>query len=292
MRINWYPGHMKKSIDKIKESLKLVDIVAEIVDARIPFSSRNPLIDNVISNKPRLIILNKVDMANPIETKKWVQYFNDQAIKVVEYNSTKDRSTKKIYNEAKSILKDLFDRRAEKNIDNKTIKMMVVGIPNVGKSTFINNLSNRKGAKVGNRPGVTKSNQWIKTDSDLLLLDTPGVLWSKLDLYDNARNLAFTGSIKDEVLEIEDLTFEFIKKLKDLDPAALEDRYKVDTKQETLEIMDQIAIKTGSMLRGQEIDYFKVSNIILDDFRKLRLGRITLESADDIEMMIDKSIKK
>lgn|SRR5574344_2467510 len=292
MRINWYPGHMKKSIDKIKESLKLVDIVAEIVDARIPFSSRNPLIDNVISNKPRLIILNKVDMANPIETKKWVQYFNDQAIKVVEYNSTKDRSTKKIYNEAKSILKDLFDRRAEKNIDNKTIKMMVVGIPNVGKSTFINNLSNRKGTKVGNRPGVTKSNQWIKTDSDLLLLDTPGVLWPKLDLYDNARNLAFTGSIKDEVLEIEDLTFEFIKKLKDLDPAALEDRYKVDTKQETLEIMDQIAIKTGSMLRGQEIDYFKVSNIILDDFRKLRLGRITLESADDIDMMIDKSIKK
>lgn len=292
MRINWYPGHMKKSIDKIKESLKLVDIVAEIVDARIPFSSRNPLIDNVISNKPRLIILNKVDMANPIETKKWVQYFNDQAIKVVEYNSTKDRSTKKIYNEAKSILKDLFDRRAEKNIDNKTIKMMVVGIPNVGKSTFINNLSNRKGAKVGNRPGVTKSNQWIKTDSDLLLLDTPGVLWPKLDLYDNARNLAFTGSIKDEVLEIEDLTFEFIKKLKDLDPAALEGRYKVDTNQEPLEIMDQIAIKTGSMLRGQEIDYFKVSNIILDDFRKLRLGRITLESADDIDMMIDKSIKK
>lgn len=292
MRINWYPGHMKKSIDKIKESLKLVDIVAEIVDARIPFSSRNPLIDNVINNKARLIILNKVDMANPIETKKWVQYFNSQGIKVVEYNSTKDRSTKKIYNEAKSILKDLFDRRAEKNIDNKTIKMMVVGIPNVGKSTFINNLSNRKGAKVGNRPGVTRSNQWIKTDSDLLLLDTPGVLWPKLDLYDNARNLAFTGSIKDEVLEIEDLTFEFIKKLKDLDPAALENRYKVDVSQETLEIMDQIAIKTGSVLRGQEIDYFKVSNIILDDFRKLRLGRITLESADDIEMMIDKSIKK
>ncbi|WP_103980963.1 ribosome biogenesis GTPase YlqF [Helcococcus massiliensis] len=292
MRINWYPGHMKKSIDKIKESLKLVDIVAEIVDARIPFSSRNPLIDNVINNKARLIILNKVDMANPLETKKWVQYFNDKGIKVVEYNSTKDRSTKKIYNEAKNILKDLFDRRSEKNIDNKTIKMMVVGIPNVGKSTFINNLSNRKGAKVGNRPGVTKSNQWIKTDSDLLLLDTPGVLWPKLDLYDNARNLAFTGSIKDEVLEIEDLTFEFIKKLKDLDPAALENRYKVDVSQETLEIMDQIAIKTGSVLRGQEIDYFKVSNIILDDFRKLRLGRITLESADDIEMMIDKSIKK
>lgn len=292
MRINWYPGHMKKSIDKIKESLKLVDIVAEIVDARIPFSSRNPLIDKVINNKARLIILNKVDMANSVETKKWVQYFNDQGIKVVEYNSTKDRSTKKIYNEAKDILKDLFDRRYEKNIDNKTIKMMVVGIPNVGKSTFINNLSNRKGAKVGNRPGVTRSNQWIKTDSDLLLLDTPGVLWPKLDLYDNARNLAFTGSIKDEVLEIEDLTFEFIKKLKDLDPAALENRYKVDASQETLEIMDQIAIKTGSMLRGQEIDYFKVSNIILDDFRKLRLGRITLESADDIEMMIEKSIKK
>lgn len=292
MRINWYPGHMKKSVDKIKESLKLVDIVAEIVDARIPFSSRNPLIDNVINNKPRLIILNKVDMANPVETKKWVRYFNKQGINVVEYNSTKDKSTKKIYNEAKNLLQDLFVRRAEKNIDNIKIKMMVVGIPNVGKSTFINNLSNRKGAKVGNRPGVTKSNQWIKTDSDLLLLDTPGVLWPKLDLYDNARNIAFTGSIKDEVLEIEDLAFEFIKKMKDLDPKALEDRYKVDASQEALEIMDQIAIKTGSMLRGQEIDYFKVANIILDDFRKLRLGRISLESADNIGEMIEKSVKK
>lgn len=231
-------------------------------------------------------------MANPVETKKWVRYFNSQGINVVEYNSTKDKSTKKIYNEAKNLLQDLFVRRAEKNIDNKKIKMMVVGIPNVGKSTFINNLSNRKGAKVGNRPGVTKSNQWIKTDSDLLLLDTPGVLWTKLDLYDNARNLAFTGSIKDEVLEIEDLAFEFIKKMKDLDPKALEDRYKVDASQETLEIMDQIAIKTGSMLRGQEIDYFKVANIILDDFRKLRLGRISLESADNIGEMIEKSVKK
>lgn len=285
MNINWYPGHMKKSIDKIGQSLKMVDIVAEIVDARIPFSSRNPLIDEIISNKPRIIILNKIDMANPIETKKWIDYFNREGIEVIQYNSTKDKKTKDLYKLARQVLSDLFDKRISKNIKDETIKMMVVGIPNVGKSTFINNVSKRKGTKTGNRPGVTKSNQWIKTDSDVQLLDTPGVLWPKLDLFDNAKNLAFTGSIKDEVLEIEDLAFEFIKLLQRVSPKNLEERYNVDANMETLQIMDKIAMDTGSIQRGNEIDYFKVANLILDDFRKMRMGRITLERAEDIEIM-------
>lgn len=287
MQINWYPGHMKRSIDRIRESLKLVDIVAEIVDARIPFSSRNPLIDKIISGKPRLIILNKVDMANPYETKKWIEHFEKNNIQVIEFNSTKDKKTKDLYRLSKKVLSNVFDKRKEKNIQDETIKMMVVGIPNVGKSTFINNVSKRKGTKVGNRPGVTKSNQWIRTDSDLLLLDTPGVLWPKLDLFDKAKNLAYTGSIKDEVLEVEDLAFSFLEKLQEVAPKNIEKRYNVDPTRPTIEIMDKIALDTGSITRGNEIDYFKVANLILDDFRKMRLERITLERVEDLSKMKD-----
>lgn len=281
MQINWYPGHMKKTIDQMRESLKKVDIVCELVDARIPFSSRNPVIDDILGDFPRIIILNKIDMANPGETKKWVKYFNVRDIQVLEFNSQKDKKTDQLYKISKSVLKDLFEKRKSKNMTNETIKMMVVGIPNVGKSTFINNVSMRKGTKVGNRPGVTRSNQWIKTSSDLLLLDTPGVLWPKLDLPDNGLNLAFCGTIKDEILNIEDLCFEFIKKLKEVAPEAIEERYDISSDLEPLEIMDSIARKTGSILRGNEIDYYKVSNIILDDFRKMRMKRITLEKVEE-----------
>ncbi len=283
MNINWYPGHMKKSLDTIRESMKMVDIVCEIVDARIPVSSRNPVIDDIIKDFPRLIIFNKSDMADSKETKKWIEYFSKKNIEVIEYNSTRDNKTNDLYKTAKKVLTDLFEKRAEKNIQDKSIKMMIVGIPNVGKSTFINNVSKRKGAKVGNRPGVTRTNQWIKTSSDLMLLDTPGVLWPKLELHDNGRNLAFTGSIKDEILNIEDLAFDFLKYMQKNEPKKLESRYDIDTNKETIEIMDEIAKKTGSISRNQEIDYFKVSNIIFDDFRKLRIGRITLEKVEDFE---------
>ena len=283
MNINWYPGHMKKSLDTIRESMKMVDIVCEIVDARIPVSSRNPVIDDIIKNFPRLIIFNKSDMADSIETKKWIEYFSKKNIEVIQYNSTRDNKTNDLYKTAKKVLTDLFEKRTAKNIQDKSIKMMIVGIPNVGKSTFINNVSKRKGAKVGNRPGVTRTNQWIKTSSDLMLLDTPGVLWPKLELHDNGRNLAFTGSIKDEILNIEDLAFDFLKYMQKNEPKKLESRYDIDTNKETIEIMDEIAKKTGSISRNQEIDYFKVSNIIFDDFRKLRIGRITLEKVEDFE---------
>lgn len=283
MNINWYPGHMKKSIDKIKESLKLVDIVAEIVDSRIPISSRNPIIDEIIGDFPRIIILNKVDMSNPKETRRWIKYFNDKNIPVIEYNATKDNKTSDLYKFSKNALKKLFDKRKEKNIIDTTIKMMVVGIPNVGKSTFINNISKRKGTKVGNRPGVTRTNQWIRTGSDLMLLDTPGVLWPKLDLHDGGKNLAYTGAIKDEILQIEDLCFEFIKKLQEISPDELKERYNIDEGLSTIEIMDQIALNNGAITKGKEVDYFKVSNLIFDDFRKVRIGRITLERVEDLD---------
>ena len=287
MNINWYPGHMKKSLDKIRESLKMVDIVAELVDARIPISSRNPVINEILKDFPRLIILNKVDMADPKETKKWVEYFNKLNIPVVEFNSIHDKKTDKIYQSARNLLSEKFEKMAGKDMKSDIINMMVVGIPNVGKSTFINNVSKRRGLKVGNRPGVTRVSQWIKTDSNIMLLDTPGVLWPKLDTPDKGQSLAFTGAIKDENLDLENLTFNLIKVINDKDKSLLKNRYGVDTNQETLEIMDAIARKTGSISRGNEIDYYKVSVIFLDDFRKLRIGRITLETVADLENISD-----
>lgn len=282
MNINWYPGHMKVSLDKIKSSLKTVDIVCEIVDARIPISSRNPVLNEIIKDKKRIIIFNKADMADPRETRRWIDYFKKQDIEVVEFNSLIDRKTDKIYAAARKQLREKFERNESKDIKSDLIKMMVVGIPNVGKSTFINNISKRKGTKTGNKPGVTKINQWIKTDSDLLLLDTPGVLWPKLDTPDKGKSLAFTGAIKDQTLDLENLAFDLIKVINSKDPSMLKDRYGVDTSVENLEIMDQIGRKTGAILRGNEVDYFKVANIVLDDFRKMRIGRITLETVDNL----------
>lgn len=282
MNINWYPGHMKVSLDKIRTSLKMVDIVLEIVDARIPISSRNPVINDIIKDFPRVIILNKVDMADPIETKRWIEHFNKEGIKVIEFNSVIDKKTDKIYKACRQQLSEKFEKNQSKDIQNDTIQVMVVGIPNVGKSTFINNVSKRRGAKVGNRPGVTRINQWIKTDSNLLLLDTPGVLWPKLDTPDKGQSLAFTGAIKDETLEIEELAFNLLKVINEKDKSLLKNRYDVDTNKEIIDIMDQIALKTGAISRGKEVDYHKVSHLILDDFRKVRIGRITLESVDKL----------
>lgn len=283
MNINWYPGHMKVSLDKIRSSLKMVDIVCEIVDARIPISSRNPVLNEIIKDKPRLIIFNKADMANPSETRKWIEHFRKENIAVVEYNSILDKKTEKIYQAARKQLDEKFKRNESKDISSDLIKMMIVGIPNVGKSTFINNISKRKGTKTGNKPGVTKINQWIKTDYNLLLLDTPGVLWPKLDTPDKGQSLAFTGAIKDQNLDLENLAFNLIKVINSKSENFLKERYDVDTKLETLEIMDAIAIKTGAISRGSEIDYFKVANTIIDDFRKMRIGRISLETVEDLD---------
>lgn len=285
MNINWYPGHMKKTMDNIRASLKLVDIVGEIIDARIPISSKNPVIDDVLKDKPRIMILNKSDMADENETKKWLSYYRKQGYGAVVVDALHSKGLDKIYSVAKEMLADKFKKLEEKNLSAKTIRMMIVGIPNVGKSTFINSISKRKSAKIGDRPGVTKQVQWIKTKNDLELLDTPGVLWPKFEDERIGLHLAFTGAIKDEIMDIENLAFRFIDELNKKDVNILKNRYNLseDSYEETIFLMDEIGRNRGAILKKNEIDYFKVVNLVFDDFRKVKLGRITLETVEDIE---------
>ena len=285
MNINWYPGHMKKTMDNIRSSLKLVDIVGEIIDARIPISSKNPVIDDVLKDKPRIMILNKSDMADENETKKWLSYYRKQGYGAVVVDAIHSKGLDKIYSVAKEMLADKFKKLEEKNLSAKTIRMMIVGIPNVGKSTFINSISKRKSAKIGDRPGVTKQVQWIKTKNDLELLDTPGVLWPKFEDERIGLHLAFTGAIKDEIMDIENLAFRFIDELNKKDVNILKNRYNLseDSYEETIFLMDEIGRTRGAILKKNEIDYFKVANLVFDDFRKVKLGRITLETVEDIE---------
>lgn len=285
MNINWYPGHMKKTMDNIRSSLKLVDIVGEIIDSRIPISSKNPVIDDVLKDKPRIMILNKSDMADENETKKWLSYYRKKGYGAVVVDALHSKGLDKIYSVAKEMLADKFKKLEEKNLSSKTIRMMIVGIPNVGKSTFINSISKRKSAKIGDRPGVTKQVQWIKTKNDLELLDTPGVLWPKFEDERIGLHLAFTGAIKDEIMDIENLAFRFIDELNKRDVNILKNRYNLseDSYEDTLYLMDKIGRNRGAILKKNEIDYFKVANLVLDDFRKVKLGRITLETVEDIE---------
>ena len=285
MNINWYPGHMKKTMDNIRASLKLVDIVGEIIDSRIPISSKNPVIDDVLKDKPRIMILNKSDMADENETKKWLSYYRKKGYGAVVVDALHSRGLDKIYSVAKEMLADKFKKLEEKNLSAKTIRMMIVGIPNVGKSTFINSISKRKSAKIGDRPGVTKQVQWIKTKNDLELLDTPGVLWPKFEDERIGLHLAFTGAIKDEIMDIENLAFRFIDEINKRDVNILKNRYNLseDSYEDTLYLMDEIGRNRGAILKKNEIDYFKVANLVLDDFRKVKLGRITLETVEDIE---------
>ena len=285
MNINWYPGHMKKTMDNIRSSLKLVDIVGEIIDSRIPISSKNPVIDDVLKDKPRIMILNKSDMADENETKKWLSYYRKKGYGAVVVDALHSKGLDKIYSVVKEMLADKFKKLEEKNLSAKTIRMMIVGIPNVGKSTFINSISKRKSAKIGDRPGVTKQVQWIKTKNDLELLDTPGVLWPKFEDERIGLHLAFTGAIKDEIMDIENLAFRFIDELNKRDVNILKNRYNLseDSYEDTLYLMDEIGRNRGAILKKNEIDYFKVANLVLDDFRKVKLGRITLETVEDIE---------
>lgn len=278
MNINWYPGHMKKTKEEIKNSLKLVDIVLEVIDARIPKSSRNPLISEITEKKDRIIIMNKTDLSDPVENEKWIKKFADDGIKAIKMNAKEKINTKEIYNIAKEILSEKFKKNEEKNIENENIRMMVVGIPNSGKSTFINNIAKRKGARVGNRPGVTQQKQWIKTKENILLLDTPGVLWPKFD-GETGLNLSFTNAIKDEILNIEELCLKFIEFMKESYPKNLEERYKIDSNKTALEIYEEIGIKRGAIIRKGEVDYTRCANLIFNDFRSGKLGRITIEKA-------------
>lgn len=276
LNINWYPGHMKKTKEEIEKNLKLVDIVLEIIDARIPESSRNPMLDDILADKPRMMIMNKSDLADQKENQKWINKFKNDGIVALPMNSKERINVGKIYDIARDILADKFKKHEEKDIDNPIIRMMIVGVPNSGKSTFINNVAQRKGARVGNRPGVTQTKQWIKTNSNLQLLDTPGVLWPKFDDR-TGLNLSYTNAIKDEILNIEDLTLYFIRELAKEYPENLKERYGVDPEVEAIEIYEAIAKKRGAIIAGGDFDYTRTATIILNDFRTGKLGRITLE---------------
>lgn len=278
MNINWFPGHMKKTKEIIINNLKLVDVVLEIIDSRIPISSRNPMIDEIVADKPRMIIMNKSDLSDPEENKKWVKKFREEGIPALLMNSKENVPVDKIYKEARTLLKDKFEKNEKKNIDNPMIRMMIVGVPNSGKSTFINKVSKKKVAKVGNRPGITQTKQWIKTGSNIQLLDTPGILWHKFE-EKIGLHLSFTNAIKDEVLNIEDLTLKFLEEMKENNPKALVERYGVDPALPALEIYEAIAKKRGAIISGGDFDYTRTANIILNDFRSGKLGKITLEKA-------------
>lgn len=278
MNINWFPGHMKKTKEIIINNLKLVDVVLEIIDSRIPISSRNPMIDEIVADKPRMIIMNKSDLSDPEENTKWAKKFREEGIPALLMNSKENVHVDKIYKEARTLLKDKFEKNEKKNIDNPMIRMMIVGVPNSGKSTFINKVSKKKGAKVGNRPGITQTKQWIKTGSNIQLLDTPGILWPKFE-EKIGLHLSFTNAIKDEVLNIEDLTLKFLEEMKENNPEALVDRYGVDPALPALEIYEAIAKKRGAIISGGDFDYTRTANIILNDFRSGKLGKITLEKA-------------
>ncbi|MDU5098960.1 MAG: ribosome biogenesis GTPase YlqF [Peptoniphilus grossensis] len=281
MNINWYPGHMKKTIEDIEEKLKLVDFVIEIIDSRIPYSSRNPLFKDLLKNKKRLLIFNKSDLSNPKLNEEWMEKITDENNFAISYNAMKP-NVNLVVKKSEELMADEIKKFEDKGLKKGPLRAMIVGIPNSGKSTFINSISGTKSARTGNRPGVTKTNQWIKIHSKLHLLDMPGVLWPKFE-EKVGLNLAFTGAIKDEIMDRETLALKLIEKLKNIAPASLEERYKISDIKEMspLEIMDEIGKNRGALMRGGLIDYEKVSGIILDEFRKGTLGRITLEEPNE-----------
>lgn len=275
--INWYPGHMKKTKDLIRENMKLVDAVVELRDARIPFSSANRDLAELAGSKPRLVVLNKSDLAESSETEKWVNKLRSEGLRAAAISCAGNDGAKKLY-------KALGDMRSEINERKKTmrpLRIMVVGIPNVGKSTLINRLTGRKSAVTGNKPGVTRGKQWITLKDGTQLLDTPGVLWPKLGSKTVGLHLAFCGSIKDEIMDIPDLALEYIRFMSERYPELLIKRYKIDSvSEDPLETMEEIARKRGFIMAGKRIDYDRCASTLLDEFRTGKTGRITIETAE------------
>ena len=283
MNIQWYPGHMTKTRRQIEADLKLVDAVCEIVDARIPISSRNPDIDGMCGNKPRIIVLNRMDLADNEATKLWIQYFRSQGITAVATDCKTKKGIANFQPALRSVLKNVIERNAAKGM-NKPLKVMVVGIPNVGKSTFINQISGRKGAKAENRPGVTRGKQWVNVDSSLLLLDTPGILWPKFDDPNVGMMLAYTGAVKEGVIDLEELAVRLMELMLKRYPQALRERYKVEAEQGTTGYMllEEAGRKRGYLLAKGEIHTERMAKVLLDEYRSGKLGYFTLEYPEDL----------
>lgn len=272
--INWYPGHMKKTRELIAENLKMVDIVIEVIDARIPVSSRNPIIDELVKNKRRLIILNKSDLSDPKANEAWAETFKKQGNLVLTMNCMTGIGVGQLY----KLLSRLQDEKNEGQLRKKSLRMMIVGVPNVGKSSLINRMTGKKSAKTGDRPGVTKGKHWLGLENGMQLLDTPGILWPKFEDPQVGLNLAFCGSIKDEILDTASLALELIKVLQRDYPQLLRERYKLDELDEdALVNMEAIAAKRGFILSGKRVDYERCARTVLDEFRGGKIGNITLE---------------
>ncbi|BAH06355.1 ribosome biogenesis GTPase YlqF [Clostridium kluyveri] len=278
MAINWFPGHMARTKREIKENLKLVDVVVEIRDARIIKASKNPDIESICGSKPRIILLNKSDLSEESITKQWISYLLEDNVRVLAVNCNTGQGLKSIRPMLNELLEEKHNRMKKKGVAKIVDRAMVVGIPNVGKSSFINKMAKSSIAKIGDRPGVTKSKQWIKTKLGIELMDTPGILWPKLESEETQLNLAFTGAIKDEIMDIENLALMLLKVLCRDYPDRVINRYKLDElSEEPLENMNNIAKKRGAILSGKEINYNRVSIMLLDEFRGGKLGPISLE---------------
>lgn len=280
--IQWYPGHMTKTRRQIEADLKQVDAVCEIVDARIPISSRNPDIDALCGNKPRILVLNRMDLADPSATQKWAAYFKKQGIAVIATDCKTRRGIGDFVPAARTACADKLNRDAARGM-NRPLRIMVVGIPNVGKSTLINQISGRKGAKAENRPGVTRGKQWVSVDNGLLLLDTPGILWPKFEDPNVGMMLAYTGAVKEGVVDLEELASHLMELLHRFYPNALQQRYQVEAPEGTpgWELIEMAGRKRGYLVSGGEVNTERMSKVLLDEFRSGKLGRFTLEIPEE-----------
>lgn len=279
MNVQWYPGHMTKAKRQMQEDVKLIDLIIELVDARVPLSSRNPDIDEIGKNKARLILLNKADLADEAQNEAWKTYFQEKGFYVVKVDSRNGAGMKLVQNVIQEACKEKTERDRKRGIKNRPIRAMVAGIPNVGKSTFINTFAGKACAKTGNKPGVTKGKQWIRLNKNVELLDTPGILWPKFENQEVGKRLAFIGSVKDDILNMEELALELISYLCKNYPGALEKRYNIAEEGLPVEILGEIARVRGCLKKGEELDYTKATGILFEEFRSGKIGRITLEWA-------------
>ena len=282
--LQWFPGHMAKTRRLIEDNLKMIDVVVEILDSRIPYSGRNPYFNDIIKNKPRLIVMNKTDLSDAELTRAWTEWYKAKGITVIPISCTTGRGINKITSEARALIQDKIDRDKEKG-RTRTLKIMMVGIPNVGKSSLINRLAGKASAQTGDRPGVTKGKQWIRLKGDVELLDTPGILAPKFEDQNVARKLAYTGAIKDEIMDTELLAYSLCEYLGKNYPEALCARYKLDGVEdlEGHEILEKIGRRRGFVISGGEVDMERAANMVLDELRAAKIGNITLERPEELE---------
>ena len=283
INIQWFPGHMTKARRMIAENVKIIDAICEVIDARIPQSSRNPDLDEMTDRKPRLIVLNRVDQADPAESKKWAAHFRSSGAAVIETDSRSGKGVNGLNNAARLLLSDKLEQYASKGQTGRQLRLMVVGIPNVGKSSFINRVAKRKATQTSDRPGVTRGKQWISLGNGIELLDTPGVLWPKFEDQTVAENLAFTGAIRDAIMDIETLGANLMLRLNTEYPERLVERYKIEAGKDSngFELLTLAAAKRGFLIQGGDYDLERMAVILLDEFRGGKLGRITLENVAD-----------